>query len=157
MKIHTLDWQLWLPAPIDTVFPFFANARNLDLLTPASLHFRILNPGPITMAAGTRIAYRIKVRGIPMRWESEITVWEPQTRFVDDQIRGPYRYWSHDHRFDKRDGGTDVTDRVSYAVPGGTLANFLFVARNLRNIFEYRRQKLIEIFAKQAQRLPGLP
>jgi len=98
------------------------------------------------MAAGTRIQYHLRLHGIPVQWESKITAWDPPQRFVDQQIRGPYRLWYHEHIFLERDGRTCVRDRVTYAVPGGSLINSLFVAPDLRRIFRFRTAKLQELF-----------
>jgi ligand-binding SRPBCC domain-containing protein len=152
MKILTFESKLYLPVPIETVFPFFAEARNLELLTPPFLHFNIITSAPIVMARGTRIQYRLKLRGIPITWESEITTWEPPHRFVDEQLRGPYRLWEHRHDFRERDGGTDVSDHVDYAVWGGSLVNSLLVAPDVKRIFEYRRSKLDELLVPPHKR-----
>ncbi len=112
------------------------------------LRFRVATPAPIEMAAGTRIAYRLRIRGVPVRWQSEITVWEPPVRFVDEQRRGPYRLWSHEHTFIEQDGGTLCRDVVNYAAPGGPLVHHLLVGPDVRRIFEYRRETLAELFAQ---------
>jgi ligand-binding SRPBCC domain-containing protein len=138
--------QLWLPRPRDEVFAFFSNALNLEKITPPWLQFHVTTPAPIQMQAGTEIGYRIKIRGIPARWRSRITVWEPPNRFVDEQLRGPYRKWIHEHSFTDERGGTTCEDKVQYAPPGGTITNKLFVERDVRNIFAYRTQRLLEIF-----------
>ena len=148
MKTFTLDSSIWLPRPIDEVFAFFADAHNLGAITPPWMHFKTVTPGPIVMAAGTRFEHRLRVRGIPMRWESEITVWDPPVRFVDEQRRGPYRFWIHEHRFAERDGGTEVSDHVEYGVPGGAAVNYLVVAPDLRKVFAYRRQALLARFGR---------
>ena len=98
------------------------------------------------MHQGLRIDYRLKLHGVPLRWQSEISAWEPPTRFVDTQIHGPYRRWVHEHRFEEQAGGTLVLDAVDYAVYGGKWIERLFVSRDLNRIFEFRRQKLLEIF-----------
>jgi ligand-binding SRPBCC domain-containing protein len=146
MKIHTLDSKIWLPRPVDEVFPFFADAHNLERLTPTFLKFTVITPAPIAMTPGARIRYRLRIHGIPISWESEITVWEPPHRFVDEQLSGPYRLWKHEHRFVERDGGTEVTDHVDYAVWGGSLVNSLFVAPDVRKIFAYRTSVLTDLF-----------
>lgn len=145
MKIHSLDYNLSLPRPIEEVFSFFADARNLEAITPPWLRFRILTPGAIEMAVGTRIRYRLRLRGIPIVWESEITAWEKPVRFVDEQRRGPYRLWRHEHRFAAEDNGTAVADHVDYSVPGGALVHSLFVLPELRKIFDYRQKKIIQL------------
>jgi ligand-binding SRPBCC domain-containing protein len=146
MKTHILHAEMSLPRPLDEVFSFFADARNLERITPPWVMFRLLTPGDIPMRVGALIDYRIRVHGVPLRWQSEITAWEPGRRFVDEQRRGPYRSWIHEHRFSEKDGGTLVEDRVEYAVPGGPIVNKLFVANDVAKIFEYRKRKLEEIF-----------
>ena len=146
MKTFTFPSELWLPRPLSEVFPFFAAAESLEVLTPPFLNFHILTPKPIVMAIGTRIQYQLKLHGIPVRWESEITGWNPPHFFSDDQLRGPYRRWHHEHTFEEKDGGTLVRDKVEYAVPGGALINRFFVAPDLRRIFEYRTATLRKLF-----------
>jgi ligand-binding SRPBCC domain-containing protein len=135
---YALETHLWVPRPIDHVFEFFANAKNLEELTPPALRFEILTPDPIIMRRGLRLDYRLRLHGIPFFWQSEITVWDPPRRFEDSQRRGPYRWWVHEHSFVQDGGGTLMSDRVSYGIPGGLLVHTLFVARDLRNIFHYR-------------------
>jgi len=146
MKTHVLERELWLPRPVGDVFPFFADARNLEVLTPPWLSFKVVTLGAITMAPGTIIDYKLRVHGFPVGWQSEITVWEPPHRFVDEQRRGPYRLWVHEHGFEEENGGTLARDVVEYAAPGGGLVNRLFVAGDVKKIFEYRAQKLKELF-----------
>ncbi len=134
--------ELWLPAPPGRVFPFFADARNLETITPPWLRFRVTSDGEIPMGEGARIDYRLRVHGLPLRWQSEITAWEPPRRFIDSQIRGPYRFWIHEHRFEAAAGGTRVLDRVDYLPPGGWIADRLLVARDIRKIFAFRAEAL---------------
>jgi ligand-binding SRPBCC domain-containing protein len=134
--------RLFVPRPLQVVFAFFADAGNLEAITPPWLRFEILTPRPIAMRQGSRVDYRLRLHGVPLHWQSEITAWEPPYRFVDEQRRGPYRTWVHEHTFAERDGGTDVRDVVRYAVPGGWLADWLFVRRDVRRIFEYRARQL---------------
>jgi ligand-binding SRPBCC domain-containing protein len=143
----TVETWLFLPRSLDVVFPFFADAANLETLTPPWLQFEIVTPRPIDMHAGALIQYRLRLHGIPLRWQSEITSWEPPHRFVDEQRRGPYRAWIHEHKFMECKGGCEVRDFVRYAALGGWVANRLFVGHNVRRIFEYRTQKLLELFA----------
>lgn len=150
MKIFEYRSSLTIPRPLDEVFPFFADARNLGLITPPWLRFEIVTPSPIEMRVGTLIDYRLRVRGVPMRWRSEIVAWEPPHRFVDQQLRGPYRLWKHEHRFAERDGGTETSDHVCYAVWGGTLVDRLVVRRDVTKIFEYREQRLAEMFGNES-------
>lgn len=145
MREFEFESELWLPRPLPEVFAFFSDAHNLDRITPPWLRFRVLTPAPIALAAGTWIDYRLRLRGLPIRWRSEITVWEPPRRFVDEQRRGPYRRWRHEHCFETRDGGTWVGDRVRYAVAGGPLAPWLvrtLVQPDLQRVFAYRRRAL---------------
>ena len=150
-RMHELRSSVRLAAPLQEVFAFFADARNLEVLTPEWLRFRVMTEPPPAMAAGVRIDYRLRLRGVPVRWQSEITAWEPPFRFVDEQRRGPYRVWIHEHRFavERGPGGTEVvvaTDKVRYAAPGGRLVNRLLVAADLRRIFTYRSERLYERF-----------
>jgi ligand-binding SRPBCC domain-containing protein len=136
-----LRTEIWLPAPCDEVFGFFSRAENLQALTPEWLHFRILTPLPIEMRRGTLIDYRIRIHGLPMTWQSEISAWDPPHVFVDKQRRGPYRRWVHTHQFVEARTGTLVQDAVDFAVPGGFLVE-PFVARDLRRIFRHRHLRL---------------
>jgi len=147
MKTFLLERNTWLPRPIEEIFAFFSDARNLQTLTPPWIAFRILTPGNIEMKAGALIDYEIRLHRLPLRWRTEIQVWEPPNRFVDAQLRGPYRSWVHEHRFEARDGGTMVGDIVEYSVLGGAVVNKLFVARDVARIFDYRTQKLAELFS----------
>lgn len=144
---YRLEAQLTLPQPIDDVFPFFAEARNLEELTPSFLQFEVLTPAPIEMREGVEIDYRLKVRGLPIRWRSRITVWDPPRRFMDVQIKGPYKKWNHQHIFEQRDGQTICRDVVDYDVYGGAIIHALFVKSDVQKIFEYRQQVLSDRFA----------
>ncbi|MBX3406713.1 MAG: SRPBCC family protein [Phycisphaeraceae bacterium] len=142
VKTYELQTEVRIPGTLDRVFSFFADAGNLELLTPPWLSFRILTPRPIAMRVGVLIDYRISMRGLPMRWRSEITAWEPPYRFVDEQRRGPYRLWVHEHSF-RQDGSVVVVgDHVRYAVPGGPglerLVHAALVRPDLHRIFRYR-------------------
>lgn len=150
MRIFELDTELWLPRPRAEVFPFFADAANLERITPPWLHFEITSKTPVEMRPGAKIDYRLRVHGVPVRWKSEITAWEPPYLFVDEQRRGPYRLWHHTHTFEEKDGGTLCRDRVRYAVPFGRLANWLMVRRDVEQIFAFRAEALKRIFAPDA-------
>ena len=145
--MSTLETCLALSRPIDGVFAFFADAGNLETITPPWLRFEILTKQPIEIRAGTRIEYRIRLHGIPLRWQSEITVWEPPLRFVDEQRRGPYRRWVHEHAFVESGSGTEMRDFVQYAPIGGKWIDRLFVRRDVKRIFEYRNRVLRQIFS----------
>jgi len=142
MHVHVLEREQHLPAPPERVFPFFGDARNLEAITPPLLRFRVLTPEPIDMRAGTRLDYRLRLHGVPIRWHTVIEAWEPPERFVDVQVRGPYALWHHTHVFAPAPGGgTVMRDVVRYAIGFGVVgevAHRLFVARDLRRIFDFR-------------------
>ena len=142
--------SLRLRRPLHEVFPFFADASNLERITPPWLRFQVLTSRAIEMREGLTIDYRLRLRGIPIRWTSRISVWEPPHRFVDEQDRGPYVTWHHEHRFREEDGVTLAEDEVAYTVPGGRLVNRFLVAPDLRRVFEYRCARLREIFDSPA-------
>ena len=139
---HVLRREQRLPGPPERVFPFFADAANLEAITPPWLSFRVVTPRPVEMRAGTLIEYRLRLHGLPIRWLTRIEVWEPPHRFVDAQLSGPYKLWHHAHEFaPDGDGGTIMRDTVHYALPYGPLgeiARRLFVARDLASIFDHR-------------------
>lgn len=139
----------WLPLPPDKLFPFFSDERNLEKITPPWLNFRVLRKSTEKMGSGTTIDYRLRVHGIPLSWQSRIEDWNPNTSFVDTQVKGPYALWHHTHTFEPKDGGTLMTDHVRYEVPAGRLGNFLagsYVRKDLEKIFHYRTEVLEKIF-----------
>lgn len=144
---HTLRREQRLDGPPGDVFAFFADAGNLEAITPPWLAFEIVTPRPIEMAAGTLIEYRLRLRGLPLAWLTRIEVWEPGVRFVDRQLRGPYALWHHTHEFaPAADGaGTVMRDTVRYALPLGPLgelAHALVVGRDLARIFDFRSEEI---------------
>lgn len=145
MRIYQLTRQQRFARPLPEVFAFFAEARNLEAITPPWLRFSVLTPAPLTMAAGTLIDYRLCWRGLPLRWRTEISEWQPPLCFIDRQLRGPYRLWVHEHRFLADGDTTLVMDQVRYAVPGGALVNRLVVDRDVTAIFHYRAARLAEL------------
>jgi ligand-binding SRPBCC domain-containing protein len=142
MHLHA---ETWVSLPRDAVFPFFAEAANLQQLTPPWLHFVIRTPQPIEMRVGTLIEYRISLHGVPMSWLTEISAFEPPQMFVDQQKRGPYRTWIHTHQFRPDRGGTLLLDHVKFDMLGGALVA-PFVKRDLRRIFTYRHEALLAHF-----------
>jgi ligand-binding SRPBCC domain-containing protein len=147
MRVRNFQSQLWLPQSRDKVFAFFSDAQNLDLITPPWLHFRTITPYSGEMRPGMLMDHRLRLHGFPLRWRSKITDWDPPARFVDEQVRGPYRLWIHEHRFEERNNGTLVRDHVSYAVLFDFLFHRLFIRPDIERIFGYREKKLREIFA----------
>lgn len=152
MRAQLLQREQSLPGRPQDVFPFFASARNLEAITPPWLGFRVVTPEPIAMSAGTLIAYRLRLHGVPMRWLTRIETWDPGVRFVDAQLRGPYRLWHHTHEFapDPCDPSrTLMRDTVRWALPLGVLgASALpFVRRDLRRIFDHRAQRVAALLS----------
>jgi ligand-binding SRPBCC domain-containing protein len=146
MRVHVFQSELWLPLPPAELFPFFADAANLDALTPPRLNLHIVTPPPIVLREGVLINYRLRVRGVPLRWRTRINVWQPPHRFEDEQIRGPYRQWIHEHTFEARDGGTLARDVVRYAVPFDSIAHRWLVRPDVERIFQYRSDALKQRF-----------
>jgi ligand-binding SRPBCC domain-containing protein len=155
MRLHEFQSELWLPLSPEQLFPFFADAANLDALTPAWLHFQIVTAAPIELKAGALIDYRLRVHGLPLRWRTRIKIWEPPHRFVDEQVRGPYRQWIHEHILEASNGGTLARDHVRYAVPFDFIVHRLFVRRDVERIFAFRAEALRKRFAAGNQ--PPLP
>jgi ligand-binding SRPBCC domain-containing protein len=146
VKIFQLRARQQLDRPLDDLFDFFADAQNLGEVTPGWLRFRILSEEELTMRVGLKIDYTLRLWGIPVRWQSEITEWDPPHRFVDEQRKGPYRIWHHEHRF-RADGDTTwVEDHVLYASIGGSIVNKLFLEPQLRQIFRFRQKVMHEKF-----------
>lgn len=147
---HVLEQEQLVPRPRAEVFAFFADAANLERITPEYLHFEIRSPQPIAMGAGATIDYQLSLFGLRFRWRTLIESFQPDVGFVDVQIEGPYRSWRHTHRFSDAPGGTLVHDRVEYEIafgPFGALARRLFVAQQLRRIFAFRRGAIENAFA----------
>lgn len=142
-RVHILERRQRIERPIEEVFAFYGDARNLERITPPLLGFEVTTPAPIEMGAGTLIEYRLRLHRVPVRWRTRIESWEPPRRFVDVQVKGPYSLWEHTHTFEE-DGpeATVIEDRVRYSIPFGPLgelADRLLVQRDLRQIFDYRR------------------
>lgn len=137
---HILERSTWIDRPINEVYAFFADAGNLERITPPELRFRILTPLPMEMKVGALIEYRLALFGVPFGWHTEISCWEPPHRFVDRQLAGPYRQWVHTHEFTSERNGTRMRDAVEYRLPLAPLGVIALplVRRQLNRIFDYR-------------------
>jgi ligand-binding SRPBCC domain-containing protein len=152
-RIHVLERRQQIDLPIDRAFAFYGDAHNLERITPPLLGFEVTTPGPIEMGVGTLIEYRLRLHRVPINWRTRIEAWEPPRRFVDAQVKGPYSLWEHAHTFEE-DGAeaTIIRDRVRYAIPLGPLgelADRLLVRRDLKQIFDYRRDAVARELAPE--------
>jgi ligand-binding SRPBCC domain-containing protein len=139
--VHTLQTEMRLPLPIGEVFEFFGNAVNLERITPPELQFQIVTPQPIEIREGALIDYRLRLFGVPLIWKTRIACWDPPCRFIDEQIKGPYRLWRHTHNFRSRDGETVIEDHVDYRLPLEPLGEIVYplVRLQLGRIFRFRQ------------------
>ena len=148
--MHVLERVQRVDVPIERAFAFYSDARNLEAITPPWLGFRVTS-APDVISEGALITYRLKLHGIPVRWRTRIAVWDPPTRFVDVQLAGPYALWEHTHTFAPLGpGAVEMRDRVRYRMPFGplgALAHLLFVRRDLRRIFDFRREAVADLLA----------
>ena len=150
MRVHRLEREQIVDRPIEEVFAFFSQATNLERITPPWLRFSVLTPEPIQMGTGALIDYRLRLHGVPLSWRSQIEEWHANVKFVDRQVRGPYRLWHHTHEFSRTGNGTRIHDRVDYALPFGRLgevAQRMVVARDLRRIFDYRHAAVARLLS----------
>ncbi len=150
MGLYTLERTQEVPKPLEEVWPDFATPENLEPMTPDSLRMRIITPPPLQMREGALFDYIVTTHGVPMRWTTLITDYEPPHRFVDVQLRGPYSFWHHTHTFARTaSGGTLIGDCVRYMMPMGPLgdiAHALVVKRDLEQIFAFRRKMITDLF-----------
>ena len=140
MRRHRFETSLILPLARERIFPFFADAANLEVITPPELSFHIVTPPPIAMHAGALITYQLRLMGVRFKWLTRITEWNPPFEFVDEQLEGPYRTWVHRHRFIEVPEGTRIEDSVTYELPLyplGEVASPL-VTLQVKRIFDYR-------------------
>jgi ligand-binding SRPBCC domain-containing protein len=141
------------------VFAFFADAFNLERITPAFLRFRVLTPAPIAMTRGALIDYRLRLHGVPVSWRTEIAAWDPPRMFIDAQVRGPYAEWVHTHTFEPQDGGTMVYDSVRYRLIGPDVLtraiHRLLVGPDTTRIFEHRHTAMEDAFGVPGQSRRG--
>jgi ligand-binding SRPBCC domain-containing protein len=157
-RIHQLSRTQLLARPRSEVFALFSDASNLEALTPPFLHFRILTPMPIEMRADARLDYQLSLFGVPVRWRTRITDWQPGRRFVDEQESGPYALWRHTHEFEARGTSTLMRDVVDYSEPLGpigTVAHVLFVRRTLDRIFDFRRDAILRLLDRSRAAQPA--
>ncbi len=149
-KPHILEASTTLPLGREEVFAFFAEAQNLERITPPELKFRIISPTPITIAAGTLINYRLSLFGLSFTWCSQISHWDPPNSFVDEQLKGPYSFWHHTHTFTQSSEGTVVGDRVLYRLPLWPLSEIglPLVKLQLKRIFAYRQQAIRDLLIR---------
>jgi ligand-binding SRPBCC domain-containing protein len=160
-RIHVLERQQRIERPLDEVFSFYADAGNLERITPPWLGFEVTTEGPIDMGVGALIEYRLRLHGVPVRWRTRIEEWRPPHRFVDAQLSGPYSLWHHTHTFrEDATGATILGDRVRYAIPFGPLgelARALLVDRDLRDIFDYRQEAVADLLGRPDAAGNGAP
>ncbi len=153
MKVHLLEREQRLSLPPHKAFAFFSDAFNLEAITPPWLGFRVMGAAPIELRPGTVIEYRLRLRGVPIRWLTRIEAWDPGRRFVDRQVEGPFRLWHHTHTFEPAGEGSEGTvmrDLVRYAPPLGplgALAHRAFIRRDLERIFDFRQQETARLLA----------
>jgi ligand-binding SRPBCC domain-containing protein len=151
MRVYTLQREQRVARPLERVFPFFSQPENLALITPQTLDFRLLTPRPVAMEQGRTIDYTIRVMGLPVRWRTLITRFDPPWCFVDEQLSGPYSFWHHTHRFRQDKGETVLCDEVCYALPVAPpplrdLLHSLYVRPALEHIFDYRQAVIARLF-----------
>ncbi len=150
MKIRHIETTIEINRPIVDVFRYFCRPENLNDITPPFLDFTILTPTPVVMQQEARIDYKLRLFGVPFRWQTLIHQWQPPFYFKDQQARGPYKLWRHDHFFEEKDGKVIMVDKIEYAIPGGIfepLIYHLFVKHWLKKILSYRTAQTIKIFS----------
>jgi hypothetical protein len=154
MPPYLIRAEQFVPRPLEEVFDFFSKAENLQQLTPPWMNFHILSVEPNPVRKGTLIQYSLRWRMFPIRWTTEITDWEPPRRFVDLQLRGPYKLWRHEHRFTVEGNGTLISDEVQYELPFGVLGRIghaIKVKSDVEVIFAYRKKAVDRHFATKTQ------
>jgi len=148
MRTYVLQREQWLPWPIDEVFSFFSRPENLQVITPPWLDFKMFEV-PGELAVGSLIRYRLRWHGVPIRWKTEISEWNPPHGFVDRELSGPYTLWNHEHFFAADKSGTTMRDRVTYVLPFGPigwLTHWMVVQRDVERIFDFRAETMRQLF-----------
>jgi len=148
-RLHVVQYLNHSP---EHVFDFFSEARNLEQITPSFLHFRILSQSTASIEKGSLINYKLRVRGIPIRWQTLISDWNPISSFVDVQLKGPYQLWHHTHRFTPYNEGTLIEDEVYYALPNIPIISACakwFVKKDIHSIFEFRTSRITTLFKEK--------
>ena len=155
MQDQVFQQTIFVKAPIEKVFEFFSDAKNLEFITPPLLQFKILDQNTPTIQKGTIFTYKLKIHGVPIKWKTLIEEWEPHSYFVDSQMKGPYKKWHHTHRFQATHDGTLVEDTVLYRLHFGYLGQLLtgrWVRRDIEKIFSFREKMIASIFSSNKQK-----
>jgi ligand-binding SRPBCC domain-containing protein len=153
MKIYSLEQEMVVSRPREEVFAFFERPENLAVITPPSMSFRIITPTPVIMQVGTLIDYTVRIMGVRRHWRTYIAEYQAPEKFVDVQLKGPYIFWHHTHRFIEKGGSTTIVDEVKYMVPFGILGravHALLIRRQLASIFSYRATVIGRLFGHVA-------
>lgn len=141
--------EVVIPRPVKEVWPFFADAHNLEKITPPWLNFKVLSQSTQKIQEGTTFEYKLRVKGFPVKWKSKIINWIDEKQFMDIQLEGPYSRWEHLHTFEPTEGGTLMKDTVDYELPFGALGRIAagwMVDKDVKTIFEYRKKVIVDIF-----------
>jgi ligand-binding SRPBCC domain-containing protein len=146
--MHQLTKKIWVPAKKEEVFEFFADAWNLEKITPPELNFNIVTPRPFKIKKEALIEYQLKLLFFKFSWTTIISEWNPPNMFADEQLKGPYKYWHHTHNFKEFNGGTQITDIVNYELPFFPLGEIAYpiIKLQLKRIFNYREKVIKKMF-----------
>lgn len=147
---HHYCTRQFVPKSQQEIFPFFRDAENLELLTPPWLNFHLTKKSTEVIAKGSLIDYKLKIHRIPVHWRTVISEWNPETSFVDEQLKGPYRKWHHLHSFETVPGGTLISDEVTFQMPGWIFGLLILplVTKDLKKIFQYRQEKIKTLYSE---------